>query len=318
MVAGHTRGNLGGPNAGAGDAFLTRYDGAGNQLWIRQFGTSEDEDAVALAPDDAGGVMIAGSTGGSLGGPNPGSRYDAFVGRFDGAGNQLWIRQFGTSTNDQAFALAPDGAGGVTVAGSTAGSLGGPSAGSDDAFLARYDGAGDQLWIRQFGTSAHDQALALAPDGEGGVTVAGATGGSLGGPSAGNTDAFLDRYDSEGNRIWVWQLGTNGNDEAFALTPNDAGGVMVAGWTDASLGGPNAGGRDAFLARFIDAFPLGDLNCDGLVDSSDIEAFIVALFDSLNYPVLYPDCDINLADINGDGLVNAEDIEGFIQLLFGP
>ena len=66
------------------------------------------------------------------------------------------------------------------------------------------------------------------------------------------------------------------------------------------------------------AFQPGDMNCDGVIDALDIEAFIVALFDPLNYPVLYPDCDINLADINGDGLVNAEDIEGFIALLFSP
>ena len=35
------------------------------------------------------------------------------------AQEQLWIRQFGTSTDDAARALAPDGAGGVMVAGST-------------------------------------------------------------------------------------------------------------------------------------------------------------------------------------------------------
>ncbi|MCH7793268.1 MAG: hypothetical protein IID31_13430, partial [Planctomycetes bacterium] len=43
------------------------------------------------------------------------------------AQEQLWIRQFGTSVRDSAVALAPDGAGGVVVAGETAGSLGGPN-----------------------------------------------------------------------------------------------------------------------------------------------------------------------------------------------
>ena len=40
------------------------------QDWIRQFGTSSHDWAYALAPDDAGGAILAGSTGGSLGGPN--------------------------------------------------------------------------------------------------------------------------------------------------------------------------------------------------------------------------------------------------------
>ena len=52
------------------------------------------------------------------------------------------------------------------------------------------------------------------------------------------------------------------------------------------------------------------------LNAGDIEPFLVALFDPAQYPILYPNCDINLADINGDGSVNAGDIEGFINLLF--
>ena len=64
---------------------------------------------------------------------------DVFLARYDGAGNQLWITQFGTGERDEAFALAPDGAQGAFVSGRTKGSLGGPSAGGFDAFLARYE-----------------------------------------------------------------------------------------------------------------------------------------------------------------------------------
>ena len=253
FVAGSTNGSLSGPNAGNLDAFVARYDSAGNRLWIRQFGTSAADAATALAPDGAGGMMVAGRTVGSLGGPNAGFN-DAFVARYDGAGNRLWIRQFGTSEGEVATALAPDGVGGVMVAGSTGGSRGGPSAGSGDAFLARYDGAGDRLWIRQFGTSKRDQATALALDGAGGVMVAGLTLGSFTGRRAWSADAFLARYDSAGNRLWIRQFGTRERgDQATALAPDGAGGVMVAGYTYGSLGGPTAGGIDAFLARYDSA-----------------------------------------------------------------
>ena len=62
----------------------------------------------------------------------------------------------------------------------------------------------------------------------------------------------------------------------------------------------------------------GDLNCDGSIDALDIEPFLTALFDPLEYPRRFPNCDINLADIDGDGEVNALDIEPFLGLLFGP
>ena len=60
----------------------------------------------------------------------------------------------------------------------------------------------------------------------------------------------------------------------------------------------------------------GDLNCDCRFDAFDIEPFLVALFDPLGYPALYPDCDISLADINSDGNVDAFDIEPFLNCLF--
>jgi choice-of-anchor B domain-containing protein len=61
---------------------------------------------------------------------------------------------------------------------------------------------------------------------------------------------------------------------------------------------------------------MGDVNCDGAVDALDIEPFLVALFEPGEYPIRYPDCDINRADINGDGAIDALDIEPFLNMLF--
>ena len=62
----------------------------------------------------------------------------------------------------------------------------------------------------------------------------------------------------------------------------------------------------------------GDLNCDGLVNSFDIDPFVLALSDPGEYASAYPDCNWMLADANGDGVVNAFDIDPFVNLLTGP
>ncbi len=252
VAVGWTSANLGGPSAGMQDAFVVRYDGDGNQFWIRQFGSVSADSAAAVAYDGAGGVIIAGNTFGSLGGPSAGS-YDSFLARYDGAGSQLWIRQFGSSGWETTWALASDGAGGVMVAGSTSGNLGGVALGGGDAFLAHFDGDGNQLWIRQFGTGQPDAALALVEDGAGGVVIAGRTQGNLGGRNAGEEDAFLAHYDAAGNQLWISQFGTNEDDYPNALAPDGAGGVMVAGFTQGDLNGGPPRGRGAFLARFDSA-----------------------------------------------------------------
>ncbi len=59
--------------------------------------------------------------------------------------------------------------------------------------------------------------------------------------------------------------------------------------------------------------PLGDLNCDGLVNAFDIDPFVQCLTTG----VPQPGCSCEMADINEDGAVNAFDIDPFVQLLTG-
>lgn len=62
---------------------------------------------------------------------------------------------------------------------------------------------------------------------------------------------------------------------------------------------------------------LGDVNCDGEVNASDISPFIRALLSPDNYEATYPNCDRLSADINESGDVDASDISPFVRLLLG-
>jgi len=62
----------------------------------------------------------------------------------------------------------------------------------------------------------------------------------------------------------------------------------------------------------------GDLNCDGVLNNFDIDAFVLALTNPAGYAQQYPDCDRLLADMNGDGVVNNFDIDPFVACLTNP
>ena len=62
---------------------------------------------------------------------------------------------------------------------------------------------------------------------------------------------------------------------------------------------------------------IGDLNCDGVVDTFDIDPFVLTISDPTAYTAAWLDCDVMLADCNGDGLVDAFDIDPFVELLTG-
>jgi hypothetical protein len=75
--------------------------------------------------------------------------------------------------------------------------------------------------------------------------------GSLDGQTnSGARDAFLIKYDANGNRAWTRLLGSSSNDEARALTTGTDGAIYMAGSTEGSLDGQtNRGFYDAFLTK---------------------------------------------------------------------
>ena len=104
-----------------------------------------------------------------------------------------WVRQLGTSSFDESRGVSADSLGNVYISGFTTGSLGGPFVGSSDAFISKYDAAGNLQWSRQLGASSFDGSFGVSVDGRGIVYISGVTNGSLGGPNAGGgfDDAFV-------------------------------------------------------------------------------------------------------------------------------
>ena len=169
-------------------------------LWVRQLGTETYDAAYGVATDAAGNVYLTGETDGSLDGANRGDR-DVWVAKYDAAGHALWKRQLGTADIDIAHGVATDAAGNVYVTGDTWGSLGGTNRGDYDAWVAKYDGAGRVLWVRQLGTETSDHAYGVATDTAGNVYLTGWTTGSLGGAKRGRLDAWLAKYDAAGHAV---------------------------------------------------------------------------------------------------------------------
>ncbi|NEP21093.1 MAG: PEP-CTERM sorting domain-containing protein [Moorea sp. SIO3I6] len=255
-IAGTTTGNLGGSVVGGDDAYFIKLDSNGNTLLSQQYGTSQFDTAFAIDVDNNGNIYTGGYTTGDLGGVNAGSDQpiplfdDPYVAKFDSNGNQLWAKQFGTVEFDELYGVAADNNGNVFATGFTTGKLGEEHAGLYDGWLTKFDSNGEQLWIEQFGTSNYDFAWDLALDSSGNVYSTGFTLGSLGGPNAGYYDAFLVKYDTDGNQLWTQQIGTSGSDSAFAIDIDSDGFIYISGITDGDLGGTNAGLNDVFIAKF--------------------------------------------------------------------
>ncbi len=251
-ISGWTYGELDEPNAGATDAFLSKYD-HGNLVWTRQLGTPTWDASSGVSADGLGNVYICGETDGALDGSNAGG-LDAFVAKYDEGGNLLWTRQLGTYWWDTSSGVSADGLGNVYISGFTKGDLEGRGAGLEDAFVSKYDGDGNLLWTRQPGTWDIDKSDGVSADGLGNVYITGYTRADLAGPHVGSRDAFLIKYDSDGDVLWSEQLGTLFADRSFGVSADGLGNVYICGETQGDLGdGEWSIFDDAFVAKYDEA-----------------------------------------------------------------
>jgi uncharacterized protein (TIGR03437 family) len=245
-VVGNVTGALPGqPGLGTGDAFVRKYDVNGTEIWTRQFGTAVWEQANGVAVD-ATGVYVVGYTEGALPGQTS-SFWDAFVRKYDANGSELWTRQFSSVflAADTALGVAA-GATGIYIVGHGDGALPGQT-GAGGAFIRRYDANGNELWTRQFASATAYQVAADAT----GVYIVGNIAGALPGQTAaGFLDAFVRKYDVNGNELWTHQFGFGGNDFAYGVAL-DATGVYVAGTSSGALPGQiNSGLSDAYARKY--------------------------------------------------------------------
>jgi hypothetical protein len=216
-IVGTTEGSFPGQTTknvvGYQDAFIAKYDKDGNQVWVKQFGTNDDDVANSVAVDSTtGNAYVGGSTWSTFSGQTNAGGQDAFIAKYDKDGNQVWVKQFGTKGDEQANSVAVDSTtGNAYVVGFTNNTFSGQTnAGKADAFIAKYDKDGNQVWVKQFGTNGIDVATSIAIySTTGSEYTVGYTNGIFSNQTAknpGGQDAFIAKYDKDGNQVWVKQF----------------------------------------------------------------------------------------------------------------
>ncbi|HEY9660500.1 MAG TPA: SBBP repeat-containing protein, partial [Allocoleopsis sp.] len=183
-------------------------------------------DAISsVAIDASGDLIVAGFVEAVPGN----STSKAWVARYDGAtGVQEWNTELALPQSSGVSALKLDQSGNIYVTGITNATLTtdytNPFQGGD-AFVAKLSGNGTTLWQPQIlSTVAYDEARDIAIDQNGNIYITGATQGTLAGQSsAGDTDGFLAKYDTNGILQWTKQFGSTGLDESQSIALDSAG-----------------------------------------------------------------------------------------------
>lgn len=244
---------------GEADIFLIKVAADGTRIWSTLIGSTDDDFLRGLTTTTAKATLVAGYTYGTMNNNTSTGGVDMLLIKTAADSSNVWTKQFGTTADDYAYGLATDATGDIYVAGHTYGSFEGSFTGTKDFVLVKLDNAGEIQWSRQISNDEDDSDTAINGvygidvkiDGPGNVYAAGFTTGNLPGSSSeGGYDIFVVKYTPSGNRLWLKQLGTAGNDYLQGLEVNTTGDVYLTGYTESEFDGQSsAGGIDLFLVK---------------------------------------------------------------------
>jgi hypothetical protein len=193
------------------DAYLVKFDSAGQRLWGTYYGGDSSDAAIGITTDASGAVYIAGSTSsinnistpGSLQETKTGIGQDIFITKFSSSGQRIWGTYYGDegliNFSGGGRSLVSDQWNNIYLTGMVD-SAGHPGTtpnvmqgvyggGSRDGFITKLDSSGALLWASYYGGSGQDAVNALCPDNIGNIYLCG---GSFSNNGIATPGSFVD------------------------------------------------------------------------------------------------------------------------------
>ena len=230
---------------------------------------------------------------------------------------QLWWATFLEGNNhDGPQGITTDNTGNLFVTGYTWSSVDFPiqnafqgNYGGDlsDAFILKFSNSGNLLWSTYYGGNKVEYGNSITIDANNNVFVAGET-SSVNFPLLnefqlynGRSDAFILKFDNDGNRLWATYYGGNGWDEARSIDIDNTGNIYITGkTTSTNLSVRNAfqqtlrGPTDIFIIKFDNVGSqlwatyfggsLEDFSNTIAVDNSSRSVFVAGYTNSTDLP----------------------------------
>jgi hypothetical protein len=251
IFAGATTSNSGDVtgNHGGYDIWVVKIDAAGNIMWQKCLGGSDDENAYSVAECLDGGYILAGYTfsdDGDISEYHGGE--DAWVVKLDHNGNLEWEHTYGGFQREHAEAILQTTDEGYLI-GATKRQVN-DSTWCDDAWIVKIDGSGNIMWEKTYGGLEGERISSIIEtDNNEYVFVASASsdGGDVTG-NHGSSDFWVVKINCTGHPLWLKCFGGSSVDHPRSIAHYKNGGFVVTGESMSDDGdvGSNKGVTDAW------------------------------------------------------------------------
>ncbi|BDS14812.1 T9SS type A sorting domain-containing protein [Aureispira anguillae] len=237
------------------DAFILKLDAGGNYQWAKALGGGNSDYGYAITTDTFGYVYASGifrltadlDPGPAVQNVTSQGGWDIYIEKLDTAGNLIWVKTIGGSSDEHIEDLITDHAGNIYLTGSFegspdfdpgAGTYSIPSDGNEDIFVQKLDSSGNFVWVNTMGGSYSDRAQCIKLDDAGNIYITGYFRGTADfDPSPathnitgnGYQDIFIEKFDPAGNFLWVKTMGGTASDYGEELVLDANNDIYVVG-----------------------------------------------------------------------------------------
>lgn len=248
------------------DFWLLKLSKAGEILWSKTYGGSNDENAARITKTNDGGYLLSGYTTSNDGDVSENAGFqDYWVVKVDNSGTIIWEKTFGFSGSDQAFKAFQTSDGGYFITGffdvSASGGAGndfqrGPLHGVGEFWGIKLDANGTKQWRRYFGGTNNDRSYDAHETADGGFLMTG-TSESIDYDKTdpkGSYDFWAVRLTENGDLLWTKSFGGHEIDNSYASIKTRDGNYIMVGdsrSSDQDVTAPR-GNADAWMVKFDD------------------------------------------------------------------
>ncbi|MFT5820025.1 MAG: gliding motility-associated-like protein [Crocinitomix sp.] len=219
--------------------------------WVTNYGGTQIDAGLGVDADDENVVMV-GLTASLTGIYQDGfsevltGYMGMFATKFNDTGDRIWGTYYGGVSNDNGNGVKISADGDIYVVGTT-GSPDGISfegfqeeiGGTKDAFLVKFNASGERLWATYYGEYYAEEGNALFIGEDGSVYITGTTTSATGMASpdgfqlasGGDMDAFLVKFNEDGDRLWATFYGGEMNDWGYGVGSDQDENVYLVGYT---------------------------------------------------------------------------------------
>ena len=240
----------------ANDCYIAKYNSAGVLQWAFKVGAGGSDSGHKLFVDQSNNLYVAGyfsqtadfdPSGTTVNLVSNGSS-DGFLAAYTTAGALQWAFNIGANSADVVTGVTWDVSGNLYITGDYTGTADfDPSAtthtltsnGGKDIFVASYDANGNYLWAFNVGGTLNDEGDGIAIDATTSkIYFTGyfqntadfdPSGSSANLTSNGIRDICVASYNSSGNYLWAFNIGSISGDEGHGIAVDPNGDIYVAG-----------------------------------------------------------------------------------------